>query len=74
MQISLLDKAYAVGQPRNCSLSTDYYVSPDGTHIFCQNQNSTEGVLVSMTSNDFIGDVPEGFIHFDMYEARTFKS
>jgi hypothetical protein len=69
MERQILDRAYEIGSARHCALSLDYY--SNGTNqIFCQNPNSSEGMLVTGSSCDFISDIPSGFVRFDMYEAR----
>jgi hypothetical protein len=75
---SLLDKAYEIGMPRGCSLSIGYYVSEDGTEIFCRNHDSESGVLVWFDSiqnsfvDTFVLSAPKTFVCFDMYTARNF--
>jgi hypothetical protein len=69
--MTLLTKAYEIGRSRRSALSLDYFASPDGKQIFCRNQQSPEGMLVSEEHSEFIGGIPSGFVHFDMYDARN---
>ncbi len=73
---TLLDRAYEIGSPRGCSLSNGYYVSEDGTEVFCRNPNSAEGVLVWFDGelNQYVDTFvlgAEDFERFDMYAARN---
>jgi len=65
----LIKEAYKVGRSRGTSLSLGYYLSLDGKSIFCQNPNSSEGVIVGEDSG--YSENPN-FEQFDMSDALAF--
>jgi len=64
--MSLINKAYAVGESRGTSLATGYYIAPNGRSIFCQNPNSEGGVHIWGGKTYHEDKVNPQWIPFDM--------